>query len=806
MAVAMVYMATTETRLGGSDRENTLAYYGAEAAMEQMVADLAAIYTNMQSPTQADIDALEATQPSLPGVEYKTYDLGTMGTPVTKTLSSGPNAGLLAIVTPISLNVTARRPQGEEVSMSRDVEIAQIPVFQFARFSETDLQYEPDPQLEVTGRLHTNGHLYVSTWTGPMIFHAKVTAVKDVIRDELYGGGAPGSGKVYMSTAASGCSPNTSTNCRELKVGQGSRLGGPTDPKNPNWPTISTGLPPSGYNGYVLNGDTGAKRLDLSFVQPGSGLGPIEIIRRPPPGEPPATLVSQARLYNKAQIRVLLSDDPADLPGGATDAENVFLYNDAGSAYPSGVPVPGVSGGNTHFATGQRSVDSDWVKPYKSPAYADGDNWPLLASYTNTGARSGYLRVEVRKADGTYMPVTKEWLELGFARGLNPPNSESGVTNGVHPNAILIMQMVRDKTNDGTPDTSTYGGASQRNYWYPINLYDPREGNPADNDGLSGCPIGGIMNAVEIDAQNLRKWLFGAIGTSGNQVEDATQNGFVLYFSDRRGMLPNPNAGNVITGEYGWEDFEGSNANGSLDANEDVNGNGILDTWGKANLGDGFYSSAQNANNSDDHPYNKRPPCVTGGGAARKNRVSGARHVLKLVNGSLGNLPTKRSGSGGFTVASENSTYVVGNYNANNAGFGNPHSAAAIITDRLTMLSKNWKDIYSFESPESPYGRRAADTYWRVAMLAGMQLNDDTGFRNIEDWSGLTWYFMTSEVTLYFVNQGVGLSHCCKTQYKPPTRILSFDTDFLNTATMPPATPMLRDVVNIGFRQVFRAD
>jgi hypothetical protein len=701
----------------------------------------------------------------------------------------------------MTLSVTARRPQGEEVSMSRDIEIAQIPVFQFARFSETDLIYDAAPLLTVDGRIHTNADLFVSSWTGPLIIRGKTTAVGEVIRDRLWDDSDDvGGGKVYLPTAATGCTPNTSTNCRELKIGQGSRIGWVTGPQNPNWTTISTGLPPGGYNGYVLNGDTGARRLDLSFVQPGSSLGPIEIIRRPPTGESPATLVSQARLYNKAQIRVLISDNPNDLPGGAGSADNVRLYNDAADtsvnmAYPSGVPVPGVSGGNTYFATGQRNVDTDWVKPYKSPAYADGDNWPLLP---------GYLRVEVRKADGTYLPVTKEWLQLGFARGLNAPNSEAGVTNTIHPNAILLLQMVRDKTNDGTPDTSTYGGSSQRNFWYPINLYDPREGDPSDTSGPTTCAIGGILNGVELDVGNLRKWLFGTIGTSGNQVEDATQNGFVIYFSDRRGMLPNPNAGNVITGEYGWEDAD--DPDGVLDPYEDMNGNGLLDTWGKANLGDGFISAAQNVNNSSDHPYNNRVNCVTGGGAARKNRVSGARHGLKLVNGTLGNLPTRRSGQGGFTVASENSTYVVGNYNANSAGFGNPHAAAAVMTDRLTMLSKNWKDINSFTAPTDPYGRRAADTYWRVGMVAGMQLNDDTGFRNLEDWEDLTWYFKTSEVTLYYVHQGVGMARCCDTQYKPPTRILSFDTDFLNTATMPPATPMLRDVINIGFRQVFRAD
>ena len=51
------------------------------------------------------------------------------------------------------------------------------------------------------------------------------------------------------------------------------------------------------------------------------------------------------------------------------------------------------------------------------------------------------------------------------------------------------------------------------------------------------------MNAVEIDVGNLKRWLLGQIGknpatglSSGPSVDYLAQNGYVLYFSDRRGM------------------------------------------------------------------------------------------------------------------------------------------------------------------------------------------------------------------------------------------------------------------------------
>jgi hypothetical protein len=64
-------------------------------------------------------------------------------------------------------------------------------------------------------------------------------------------------------------------------------------------------------------------------------------------------------------------------------------------------------------------------------------------------------------------------------------------------------------------------------------------GTTGDNNS---CTTNGVMNAIEIDVGNLKQWLLGNIGTSGTHVDYLQQNGYVLYFSDRRGMLYNPNS------------------------------------------------------------------------------------------------------------------------------------------------------------------------------------------------------------------------------------------------------------------------
>ena len=49
-----------------------------------------------------------------------------------------------------------------------------------------------------------------------------------------------------------------------------------------------------------------------------------------------------------------------------------------------------------------------------------------------------------------------------------------------------------------------------------------------------------------------------AIGTNGKSVESASQNGYILYYADHRGMLADPDPAAAIKvkhGDYGYEDF-----------------------------------------------------------------------------------------------------------------------------------------------------------------------------------------------------------------------------------------------------------
>jgi Tfp pilus assembly protein PilX len=945
ITVGLLMMVNTEGRVGNNDVQNSLAYRAAEGAVEKMTSDLANKYQTLQAPAVGDITGLSALLPPDNNVTM-TYPVYSV-TPTTITngaatavygqVKSGPYHGLYAQITPITLNVTAQRISGgqEQVSMTRNVEIAMIPVFQFGVFSESDLGFFSSPNLNFAGRVHTNGDLYLGVANGyTLTFHDYMTAYGNVVRKRLPNGldATNGlyndGGTVYIPTQSGGCDINTNLpNCRPIAQSEGSVTGGGGNPPvsgytigPPSWQTISN----SYYNNYITDGNygnainTGVSKLSLPFV--GGGALPYEIIRQPPnvaPPEIPTSPVGASRLYNQAAIRILLADDPSQLPGGAGDAQNVRLWNGPtnGPDYTKGVVtsvpagLPGTTSAKPYSTYFAEATNTAGAAPYETTGLANcvssatvfNPDWPNLptvngnigllpagAPVTVAGSRwnllDGYLRVEVL-INGVYTPVTQQWLALGFARGLTPPAAPGA--NPVNPKAILLFQMPADRNGNGVIDPAgagcggatpkarpaelladanapvnaggfpfygDSGAAAQsptRNNWYPINFYDAREGEVRDVQqagGNTSCTPSGIMNAVELDVGNLKNWL--SNDAVGQTVNFANQNGYVLYFSDRRGMRPNPNGTvldppGTLTGDSGLEDSINSSAAagtpdnvlepkppGKTQSPEDVNGNGLLDAFGEANLGNGF-----NLNTAGGNQYARITNCMSniGNGAVangRKNWVSGARHVLKLVDGALGNVPTQPGGTGGFTVGSENPVYIQGNYNTNAGdpiwagGASVPHAAAGVIADSVMVLSNSWSDLNSFAFPTQPAtGRIATTTYYRVAIAGGKNINfpdpawnaavnygfgTDGGVHNflrfLEDWSGSTLNYEGSLVSLYYSTYNTGTFKCCTySVYQPPTRNYVFDPLFAQPQNLPPGTPMFRDIDNLSYRQNYVA-
>ncbi len=449
-------------------------------------------------------------------------------------------------------------------------------------------------------------------------------------------------------------------------------------------------------------------------------------------------------------------------------------------------------------------------------------------SNENKDLIGGYIKIEKQSGAGAWSDVTLEILNLG----IGAPNQEGVLCADPTADAVIRIQRLRDNGNTG--GICTYTASQNPHDWWPNALYDTREGNYRPGIATtSPMTLGGIINYISLDVNNLRRWFAGQIGTTG---ADALQNnGYIVYFSDRRGDHNENVTGDPETGEYGFEDFVNPGSatgaqNTGLDVGEDVNQNGTLDRYGETPhiLGVGGDWTGFNAPfDASAHPWTT----ITTANApqARVNRQVLFRRGLKLVNagvvGGVSRLPAN-----GLTVASENPVYVQGNYNATNDPVANPtevHVPASIIADMVAILSNNWTDAASFRSPNDATNRPATTTGYRFAVVTGKSLSfpyptagspqflfgTDGGAGNflrlMDNWNigGVDLNYRGAIASLFISRQATGTFkyHGSNANvYDYADRNFRFDDEFLQPALLPAGTPMFRDVNLLTFRQILR--
>src|SRR4051812_1869115 len=328
LAIGFFASISADQRASGIDRDQTQAYAAAHAGLEKLTTDLAKLFKTDFSPSTAQINALTTTasQPTISGFRYTAPD-GTSGYTITPKnlsggnpapidmvngtlISSGAYQGLRGIITRYDLTATARS-NGAETRLRRSLQTVSIPVFQFGVFSDTDLTFYGGDSFDFGGRVHTNRNLFLAQASGVTLSMSdRVTAAGEVIRKQLSNTVTTASGTWTGTVRAL-----TSTGVyRNLAATEGSKVDGPTSANNePTWTNLSMGT----YNGYIRNGRTGAKRLDLPLTQCSTPPcpQPIEIIRRPAVGESTAALLYGQRYFGHqdVSIRILLSDTAAEI-------------------------------------------------------------------------------------------------------------------------------------------------------------------------------------------------------------------------------------------------------------------------------------------------------------------------------------------------------------------------------------------------------------------------------------------------------------------------------------------------------------
>jgi hypothetical protein len=905
IVVGMSWMVMSDQRLSGNNQDRELAFYGAEAGMEKMTADMGNTFALYGSITAAQLPGITGTPPPIPGIQYQnalgisTYQVGcplfpcAAPAPFNATIQP-PSAfsGMQGLITAFTMQVAAQTGDGAEVKLQRQIELVSIPVFQFGVFSNTDLSFFNGPPFDFGGRVHTNGNLWLAANNGPVYFRQNITVSGQVIRSNLENGLATIAGGAYGGDVVIGEEPNPPPAAPAepaapyqiagqwwtLALGDGS-MSGPNVygalsgvANNPQWSNVVVPR----FNGMLA---IGAPQLNLISTALGGLQTPVALIRRPVVGELASNPTQFAQRYFTnvppitASLRILLDDypNPAAVPGAlgnascigadmlALDTVSATVPVDLASATLGGNPTQMPQSGATS-AVNYTANDGYWQKPAT----------PII---------TGCLKVEYLNAAGVATDVTTEFLTHGYIApntnpaGTNAPNSTlypaisgllgaaqvnpnvCGNENSLYPTSIIRFARVRDNPHNWTAGNHCIGtgvAAMNTTDFWPLALFDTREGVPRDeSEAATGpgtisqvTPLGN-MYYIELDVTNLEKWFLGTLGAPDSGGAAYAVGGYSVYFSDRRGNAVEnqgaPASGTKVA-SLGFNDFVNPASalacpNGVLDSGEDLEGDGVLRTYG------GAYEPvlptqllAPVAPNTIPN-FQANPNCPAGpplvpalwqvyrvAGEARENPPYFFRHALKLVNGITINLGTACYGAApnppcGLTVASENPVYIQGDYNAPGGSVTAAGTiASSVAADAVTMLSDSWNDVNSYIGPYNINVRNASNTQYRVAIIAGKQIpfalpagegqqdfGTDGGLHNflryIENWNGDTLTYEGSLVSFYFSRQAIGLYK--GTPYSPPSRTYDFDSTFTNGPSwLPPRTPSLRTVNTIGFSQM----
>src|SRR6516225_58438 len=148
LLVGFSVLLVSDQQLAGANNDQVKAFYAAEAGMEQMTASLGNLFSQTYSPSIGEINNLETTPPSFPGIVYQTGD-GNNGYTITPNALDGYGNPAPTITTIKSETTRVRRRMRREYRLSvmpptspgRKINLAPKPqrvgirLFQFGFFS-----------------------------------------------------------------------------------------------------------------------------------------------------------------------------------------------------------------------------------------------------------------------------------------------------------------------------------------------------------------------------------------------------------------------------------------------------------------------------------------------------------------------------------------------------------------------------------------------------------------------------------------------------------------------------------------------
>ena len=316
-------------------------------------------------------------------------------------------------VTAKSSGNTAQRFDHPGVALSQEFEITYIPLFNFAIFYDPVLEIAPGPRMDILGRVHANGDMYIQAGN-QLNFHDRITGAGNI-----YHGRHPDSGK---SNSNNPVNIYDGSSFESMAGGSGDTNGdGWLDSLDAEWTQAALDR----WDSYVKSVDHGVNPLGLPIP---TTYDPHSIIERADPVNDSVSLKNEKFEY-KAGMKII-GDNNGNISAVDQNGNPISLtYPDPGNP---GETKSIVSVGSFYDAREQMWVSSidvnlanmqeSGIRPGNSILYVTNEN-------------QGGTRGVVRLVEGAELP---QGVTEGFSVASDDPMYVQGDFNTVNQTLAMI--------------------------------------------------------------------------------------------------------------------------------------------------------------------------------------------------------------------------------------------------------------------------------------------------------------------------------------------------------------------------------
>ena len=427
---------TTEAMIMGNDAANVRANYAAQAGLETMTLKFNNLFRAQLNPPIASFTAIKNAHPTdfTADFDFEQEIIAPVeGSARSTDIVGGKFDGLKALQDVWTLTSKAtHKATGAEIQLKRRFLNNRIPIFQFGAFFDDDLELHSGTPFYFRGRVHTNGHFFLLSGS-PAYFDSRVSASGHIVRQVVKSGASGwGNDNINICPRNRDCQADSSYYA-PLSRTEGSVLLGPdtgtvpADEPLPNG-TLNTAAWETARADYrngatVGNLENMMPKLTLPMKfndNPNVTTDYIQLIKRGVADDANAgkETLRRSRYFNKAGLRITLSDSQTKLPGSSggrrLDGASDGLGGNADADGSRGYHPPEMS--STYRAT---RMNGHRLYTGKSYDGTDRQTWIKIER----------VKIDPDTSDAVTVDVTEDILKLGLTERI--PQDKLNLPNGV---------------------------------------------------------------------------------------------------------------------------------------------------------------------------------------------------------------------------------------------------------------------------------------------------------------------------------------------------------------------------------------